>query len=134
MAFVATGFVDFFRQCPVLRAVGAVEIIEGYLKAGKVSFVLGFYTVDQLFGCDAFFFGAQHDGGAMSIVGTNVITLVATGFLETDPDVRLNVFQHMPHVDRAIGIGKGAGYQNFTRVLCGHDNSLRLLRERRAAL
>ena len=32
--------------------------------------------------------------------------------LETRPDVGLDIFQHMSQVDRAVGVGKGAGYKN----------------------
>src|SRR5690606_25373118 len=126
MTFIAAGFVDPLGEITVFFAVGAVEVIEGHLKTGEIGFVLGFYPVNQLFRSNALFFGTQHNGGAMSIVGANVVTLVATGFLETNPDIRLNIFQHMAHGDGAVGIGKGAGYQNSASVRCGRDNSLRL--------
>src|SRR5690606_9407937 len=76
MAFITAGFVDPLGEITVFFAVGAVEVIEGHLKTGEIGFVLGFYPFNQLFRSNALFFGTQHNGGAMSIVGANVVTLV----------------------------------------------------------
>ena len=85
--------------------------------------MFGVHIGNQLFRRDAFFFRPQHDGRAMGIVGTDVDTLVAAQFLETNPDVGLNVFQHMAKVNRTVGIGQGAGNQNLTGVCSRHSLS-----------
>ena len=38
---------------------------------------------------------------------------LSSQFLEADPDVRLDVFDQMPDVDRAVGVRQGAGDQDL---------------------
>jgi hypothetical protein len=40
--------------------------------------------------------------------------------LEARPDVGLDIFQHVTEVDRAIGVGQGAGHQ-YSSFLFAHD-------------
>ena len=80
--------------------------------------MLGFYRSDLLFRRAAFFLGAQHDGGAVSIVGANVGAHVAARFLETYPDVGLNVFQQVAQVDGAVGVWERAGDQDLALAVC----------------
>ena len=51
----------------------------------------------------------------MRIVGAEITTVVPDKFLESNPDVRLQVLDQMPDVNIAVGVGQGAGYQNFSR-------------------
>jgi hypothetical protein len=48
----------------------------------------------------------------MCIVCPGKITFMSLGSLETRPDVGLDIFQHVPKVNRAIGVGQGAGDQD----------------------
>ncbi len=75
------------------------------MKAIEIGLMLLPYTVYQLLGRNAFLFGAQHDRRAVSVVGTHVMYLVALHFLETDPDIGLNVFHQMPEMDTAVSVG-----------------------------
>jgi hypothetical protein len=45
----------------------------------------------------------------VGIVGADVMALVAAQLLEADPDVGLDVLDQMADMDRAVGVGQGAG-------------------------
>ena len=60
---------------------------------------------NEFFRGDALFFGAQHNGRTVSIVGSNVMNLMATHSLKADPNIRLDIFHQMPNMDLAIGVG-----------------------------
>ena len=53
--------------------------------------------------------GADHDRRAVGVVGADVDAAVPLQLLEADPDVGLQVLDQVADVDRAIGIGQGAG-------------------------
>ena len=101
-----------------------VIIVEVDQKVGKVSGVLGLDVVDQLLRGNPFLLGAQHDGGAMGIIGADVNCLITAQFLEANPDVSLNVLKHVPQMDRTVGIGQGAGNEDLARWgVAGHGFS-----------
>jgi len=52
---------------------------------------------------------------------------MAASFLETDPDIGLDVFQQVAKVDGAICVRQGTGNKYFASGLIGHDNSFRWL-------
>jgi hypothetical protein len=74
------------------------------------------------------FFRLQHGCGAVGIVGADVDHLVTAQALKADPDIGLDVFEQMPEVDRAVGIGQGAGNE---KAAC-HGCADRLAAEIRA--
>ena len=74
------------------------------------------HTAYQLFGTDSFLFCPQHYWRSMGVVGTNVVTLMAAHFLETRPNIRLNVFHQMAQMDRAVGVGKRTGDEDGARA------------------
>ena len=76
---------------------------------------------DQGFRRDAFLLGAQHDRRAMSIIGADVSGLVANQFLETDPDIGLNVFDQMTQMDGPVSVGQRGS--NKQRTFHGRDFS-----------
>ena len=69
---------------------------------------------DKLLRCFACFFGSDHDGRAMRVVGTHKIDRVSLHTLKTHPDVRLYVFHHVADVEIAVGIGQGGGDKQAT--------------------
>ncbi len=77
-------------------------------------------TGDELFRGDAFLFGAEHDRRAVGIVGAGIPAFIALHFLETDPDVGLDVFDQVAKVYGAVGVGQGGGDENFA----GHGDSV----------
>jgi hypothetical protein len=70
--------------------------------------------------------GAQHDRRAVGVVGADVMAFVAAQLLEAHPDVGLDVFDQMPEVDRAVGVGQGAGDQDLPAICAavGHGRTL----------
>ena len=87
----------------------AVKVIECDLEVGKIGFVFSFDASNLLFWRNAFFLGAQHDGCAVGVIGTNISTLVSAGLLKAYPDICLNVFQQVAQVNGAVCVWQGAG-------------------------
>ena len=112
MAVVIELVVDVGGDGAVFFAVGAVIAVVVDEETGKVAAVFGAAFVDKRLRADAFFLGAQHDGGAVSIIGADVVAFVAAQTLETYPDIGLDVFDHVAEVNGAVGIRQGAGYEN----------------------
>ena len=92
-------------------------VVEADAEAGEVALVVRLHIGDLLLGADAVLFGLEHDGRAVGVVGADIVGLVAAGALEAHPDIGLNVFDEMAEVDRAIGVGQGAGNEQAT----GHE-------------
>ena len=93
--------------------MGAVIIVVTDAKACEIGKMLGVGFFYQRFGGDALFFGGEHDGRAVGVVGAAVVAFVSARFLKAHPDVGLDVFHHVPQMDSAVGIGQGGSYENF---------------------
>ena len=123
LSFDQAGFlqpqVDFRRQFAVFNGMRRVVMVEADMKAGEVARVLIPYPADQRLRRDAFLFRAQHDRGAVGVVGAHVAAVVAAHFLEAHPDVGLDVFDQVAEVDAAVGVGQGGGYED----LAGHEQA-----------
>src|SRR5690606_8200009 len=125
--------IDGRGQLAVLLRVGRVVVVEVHAEVGEVGHVLGAHVVDQLFRGDAFLLGAQHDGRAVGVVGADVDGLVATQLLEAHPHVGLDVLEHVAEVDRAVGVGQGAGNENLAGF--GHgDRAVQVNRGKSATI
>ncbi len=94
-------------------AVGAAVVVKLNVKASKVSLVSLAHRFDQFFLATALFASANHDRRAVRIVSADVDTAMAPELLEADPNVGLDVLDQVPDVDRAVGVGQGAGNQNL---------------------
>ena len=77
----------------VFSGVGRVVIVEPNAKAGKVCLVIVGNPLNQGFRGNTFLLGTQHNGGAMGVIGTYVVALLATAFLETYPDISLDILK-----------------------------------------
>ena len=93
--------------------VGRVVVVEGHVEAGKVARVLAMDARDQRLGGDALLLRPQHDGRAVGVVGAHVPAFVAAHLLEAHPDVGLDILHQVAEVDGAIGVGQGAGDEDF---------------------
>ena len=89
------GEIDLLGKLFVFGRVGAVIVVVADIKAGEVGQMLGVHFFNQGFGGEVLFFGRQHDGGAVGVVGAAVVALVAAQFLKAHPDVGLDVFDHV---------------------------------------
>ena len=67
---------------------------------------------DQLLFAAALLPGADHDGRAVRVVGTDVDAAVAAQLLEADPNVGLEVLDQVAEMDGAIGIRQGTGNED----------------------
>ena len=82
-----------------------MEVVWREQKACNISFVLGLDPLDQCLGGDAFGLGAQHDRGAMGVIGPDPLALIAGQALIAHPDIALNVLEQMPDVQGPVGVG-----------------------------
>jgi len=88
----------------VLR-VGFDPLLLRVESAEKIARMFAENALHQLLWCDAVFFGAQHDRRAVLVVGAAVMHFIALHALKAHPDIGLDIFDQMPEVDGAIGIG-----------------------------
>ena len=119
---IAQPLVDVCRNGAILGRMRRMVIIESNVETGEVASMLGADPLDELLRADAFLFGLEHDGRAMRIVSTHVVTFVTTHLLEPDPDVGLDVLDQVADVDRSVGIRQRAGDQDPATVI-GHGVS-----------
>jgi hypothetical protein len=123
MSGITIFHVNFGRQFAVFFRVRGMIIVEADVEVGKVTLVVGFYRSNLLFRADAVLLSLQHDGGTVSIVCADVVHVMATGFLKANPDIGLDVFHQMAKVNRAVGIGQGAGDKDAPLMgVLAHDS------------
>jgi hypothetical protein len=96
--------------------MSGVEIGEVNIETRRHSFMVAFYIGDMLFRGNTFLFSLQHDGGAMRVIGAKIQAIVAAQVLKPYPYVCLDLLKHVAEVQITIGIGKGAGDEDFTSV------------------
>ena len=118
VAGVTIALVDQGRVVLILGRVGRVVVVEADAEGGKVGLMFGGDPGDELLGRDALLARAQHDRRAVGVVGADVPAVVTAHLLEPRPDVGLDVLDQMTDVDRAIGIGQGAGDEDVAGL--GH--------------
>jgi hypothetical protein len=100
----------------VLRRMGRVEMVEADAEAREVALVALGHAGDQVLGCHALGLGAQHDRGAVGVVGADEIHLVPLQPLEAHPDVGLHVLHEVADVKRAVRVRQRGGDEE----LAGH--------------
>ena len=83
-------------------------------KAAKSRIVVGAHFADEFLGGDAFFFGAEHDGRAVGVVGADMPAFGSAHAVESGPDVGLDVAEEMAEVNVAVGVWQGGGHQDAT--------------------
>jgi len=109
---------DLIAEFLVLRRVGAAIVVEQDVEAGKIAHVGGPHIFNHRFRRATLLAGAQHDGGAMRVVGTQEQAGAAAQSLETDPDVGLDVFDQVAEMDVSVGVRQGSGDE---QAGCGHQ-------------
>ena len=103
-------------------------VIVADIKPGKISLMFLTHLANHLLRRDAKLLGLKHNRRAVGIVGADEVDVVAAHSLVTNPDISLDMLQHVAEVDRAIRIGKGAGYQYFFRGLSHSENYIFLVK------
>lgn len=64
---------------------------------------------DEFFGGDVSLLGAEHDRGPVGIIAADIEARMALKLLKAHPDVGLDMFHQVAEMNRAIGVGQGAG-------------------------
>jgi hypothetical protein len=124
-------FTVFFRMC-------AVVVVEADQELGEIGFVFFLHGGNQLFRLDTILACTQHNGRAVGIIGTDVVTEMTLQSLKTCPYISLDVLHQMAQVYRPVCIGQGAGDKNFSLrghgvlVCCLISRAHNLSREQRA--
>ena len=80
-------------------------MIERDVETGKVSLVGGLHIGDQFGLRSSLLTGTNHDRRAVRVVSTYEDTLAASKFLESNPNIGLDVFDQMTNVNMSIGVG-----------------------------
>jgi hypothetical protein len=93
--------------------VSAAIVVEIDVKLGKIAKMLLPHIGDQAFLAPLFLLSPNHDGRAVSVVGTDVNATTAAQLLEANPYVGLDVFDQMAQMDRAIGVRKSCCNKDF---------------------
>ncbi len=93
MAFIPQPLINHFAEVAVFSRVSGVVVVESDPKACEVCLVVVGDPLNQRFRGNPFLLGPQHNGGAMGVVGTHVVALLATAFLETHPDISLDILK-----------------------------------------
>ena len=107
---------DLVAGLPRLRAVGAAVVVEFDVKAGEVGLVGLLHLADNLFLGNALLPSADHDGGAVGVVGTDEDAPPPTESLEPHPNVGLQVLDEVSDVNMAVGVGQGAGDEDLPHI------------------
>ena len=113
MAIGLQSTVNQFRQRLVFTGVGAVIVVMADQEAFGIGLVVGIHLLDPAFCAGAFLLGTQHHRRAVGVIGTNVHAVVTHALLKPYPYIRLDLLHHMPQMYLTVGIGEGAGNENF---------------------
>ena len=84
-------------------------MVELDIEAREIVDMRPFHPGDQLFLAKLFLSGADHDGGAMRVVGADVDAPLPAEFLEADPDIGLQILDQMSDVYVSVGVWQSAG-------------------------
>jgi hypothetical protein len=87
----------------------------------------GVHRFDEVFFGNAFRSCTEHDCGAVRVVGADVNTVIAAQFLETHPNVGLDVFNEMTDMYMSVCVGQSGGNENlvFQGDVVGMDEWIR---------
>ena len=88
-------------------------VVKSHMEVAKVTHPFHINARYRLFWSDTLFLGVQADGSAVGIVGADVGAQIARKFLEAYPDIGLDIFHQVTHMQRAVGVGQGAGDKYF---------------------
>ena len=119
MATFAQSLIYSAHKQFVFIGVRRMEIIESDVKCFQVFVLFGGDPFDKLLGRNPLLPRRDHDRRAVCVCGADINAIMAAHLLESRPNVRLHVFDHMSHMEGAIGIRKGAADENIT-YCCAH--------------
>ena len=88
----------------------AVILIKSDMETGKITQMFTMDARNQLLRRNPFLLGTQHNRRAMRIISTDIVDSMPLHFLETHPDICLNILNQMPQMDAAIGVRQRGSY------------------------
>ena len=91
-----------------------MKIVERDIETLQVFMLLRGNSGHKYFRGHVFLAGLDHDRRAVCVGRANVGAGVAALLLKTRPDIRLDIFHEMSHVDIAVRIGQRAGDHDFS--------------------
>ena len=83
-------------------------------KSRKVTLMGLTHIANQGFFASPLASGANHDCRTVGIISTDVDAAIPPHFLKPNPNISLDIFDQVPDVNWAIGVGKRAGDEKFT--------------------
>ena len=92
--------------------MGAAIIVKLDIETSKVVLMRSVHASNELFFAATLLPSTLHDGSAVRVVRTDINAPLASQFLETDPDIGLDVLDKVSDVDRAIGVRQCGGNQD----------------------
>ena len=117
--------INVLRQRVVFWCVGAVPVVKRDVKPIEIRLAASGDVCHELLRRFARFFGRDHDGRPMGVVGANKVHLVAAHALKPDPDVGLDVLHDVADVEMPVGIWQGGGDKQASRLAHGEGLSIR---------
>ena len=96
------------NELPVFLRVRAVEVVKCDAEGLEVGKLFRGNPGNQVFRRDAFLARPNHNRRAVGIGRTHVGAAMTAELLEAGPDIGLNVFHQMTHVNRAVGVWQRA--------------------------
>ena len=96
----------FWRICRSPIVMADMEAVEVLLAAGSDFRHKGLRRETALL-------GSNHDRGAVHVVGADKVHDVAAHAFMTNPNVGLDVFHDVTHMEGAVGIRKRRGHEKF---------------------
>ena len=112
----ACGFeaaVDLLRERVVFLRVGRTPVVVADVKAVEVLLAAGGDFSDKGLRGKTALLGGNHDRRAVHVVCTDKMHNVAAHAFVTNPNVGLDVFHDVTHVEGAVRIGKSRGHEKF---------------------
>ena len=99
-------------ECPILRTVRAAIVVKLDIEVSEVTLMRVVHLTDKLFFTAAQLAGTLHDGGAVRVVRTDIDAPLTSQFLETHPDICLDVFHEMSDVNGTVSVRQRRGDQD----------------------
>jgi hypothetical protein len=86
----------------------------------------GVHRVDEVFLFDSLCPGAEHDCRAVRIIGADVHAVITPQFLETHPNVGLDILNEMTDVYMTVCVRQSGGNEYFTSQGTENENECNL--------
>ena len=80
------------------------EVIKADFETREIGLMLFGNSRNHFFGCNTQLLRFKHDRCAVGIIGTDKVNVMPAHALKTNPDISLDMFQHMSEMNRTVGV------------------------------